>query len=405
MKTAFLCERCGERLVAKASLAGRASRCPKCGQRVVVPAAAEAADGDWRAAVSQQLDPLAPPKGSAAAHDAATEETGYRLKSLTPVGTPQLEPRAPRPASAKRTPQGTPPSAGKQAPRTSRRDPVPSGKAASPQSTEKSPPGAEAHASLADEPDDDLRGLFGDSDEVEFEFNPPEIIVAPSQMPSRSADVLRVYRSVFSLLARGTKGISEASYTISFMLLILAVGGGIMGNHGLASLGLGLIVLLNVIGFIGDLASLVMLSFRKEPMQGLLFLLPPYAAYYLWTDWKRYQEVVGRMRIPVLMLAFVAVAYAFVPWLSGGKESAAASPAVEASADGVSQDLPSDGAADAASADTTRVGYGVGLVETAAEWVWSFVGGEPKQLFHSSEPAEATPEGAVPPDAESGGEG
>ncbi len=405
MKTAFLCERCGTRLVAKASLAGRASRCPKCGQRVVVPAAAGAADGEWRAAVSQQLGGLTSPKAPTAASAAEREETGFRLKSLTPVGMPQLEPRSPRVAAAKRTPQDTSPSAGKPPQQPGRRDALPAGKEALPPAKEQSPPGAMGHASLADETEDELRGLFGDSDEVEFEFNPPETIVAPSQVRSGSSDVLRVYRFVFSLLARGTQGISEASYTISFMLLILAVGGGIVGNHGLASLGLGLIVLLNVIGFVSDLASLVMLSFRKEPMQGLLFLLPPYAAYYLWTDWKRYQEVVGRMRIPVLMLGLVAVAYAFVPWLSGEQDSVAASSAVETSADGESQDLPPDGADDPASVGATRVGYGVGLVETAAGWVWSFVGGEPKHLFHSSEPADATPEGAVPPGAESGSEG
>ena len=228
--------------------------------------------------------------------------------------------------------------------------------------------------------DDELAGLFGDGDEVAFEFNPPEPVVAPSQVRSGLSDVLRVYRSVFSLLARGTKGISEASYTISFILLIQALAGGIMGRHGLASLALGLIVLLNVIGFVGDLASLVMLSFRKDPMQGLLFLLPPYAVYYLWTDWKRYQEVVGRMRIPLLMLGVVALAYAFVPWLSiDDQQAASGEVTITDSAEGEPPPAPPP------SGDAS-VGYGVGLVETAADWVWSLMGGEPKQLFHAQDP-------------------
>lgn len=373
MKTAFLCGKCGSRLVAKASLAGRKSRCPKCGHVVVVPSA-EASSGDWRLAVSQQLDPenTVRPGGDAKASAAPREDSdGYRLKSLTPVEVPPLEQapaRPPRPSSPK-------------SPR-SRPHPVP------PAAEQKAPANAPTT-----KPDDELAGLFGGEDEVAFEFNPPEQVVAPSQVKNPLADVFRVYRSVFSLLARGTSGISEASYTISFILLILAIAGGMMGHYGLASLGLGLIVLLNVIGVIGDLASLVMLSFRKDPMQGLLFLLPPYAAYYIWSDWKRYQEVVGRMRIPVLMLGAVALAYAFVPWLS---EDASQRPKVAvATGENGEEGVPGSGEKPMADAP---VGYGVGAVEAAAEWVWSFVGGEPNQLFHATESGAAQDENADQPE-------
>lgn len=363
----------------------------------MVPAADATAAGDWRAAVSQQLDPQKPVAGTARETGGEAEsapDTGYRLKSLTPVGTPKLK------ATSKPTPQPKPKqnTTARLVGSGPRSTVAPSGQqersarpARQQDASPKRPAEPAAAKSVASpDEDDELAGLFGDMDEVAFEFNPPEPVVVPSQVRSGLSDVLRVYRSVFSLLARGTKGISEASYTISFILLIQALAGGILGRHGVASLALGLIVLLNVIGFVGDLASLVMLSFRKDPMQGLLFLLPPYAVYYLWTDWKRYQEVVGRMRIPLLMLGVVALAYAFVPWLSVDEQQASSGEvAVAESAEGESPPAPPPPAGDAS------VGYGVGLVETAADWVWSLMGGEPKQLFHSQDP---------PVDAESASE-
>ena len=328
---------------------------------MLVPAVGTAAAGDWRAAVSQQLEPQQTPLARAregSSHSTVESDTGYRLKSLTPVGTPKLDATAkPRPKAA----------------------PRPAASGARPVAKATGSGAAKAAVAAANEAEQELAELFGDEGEVAFEFNPPEPVVAPSQVRSEFADLLRIYRSVFSLLARGTQAISEASYTISFILLIQAIAGGIMGHHGLASLGLGLIVVLNLVGFVGDLASLVMLSFRKDPMQGLLFLLPPYAVYYLWTDWKRYQEVVGRMRIPLLMLVLVGIAYSYVPWLSAGQEQASAERAVAEQADGEPPGVPSAAVPD----EESGVVYGVGLVETAAEWVWSLVGGEPKQQVQS----------------------
>lgn len=388
VKTAFLCGQCGSRLMAKASLAGRTSRCPKCGAAVVVPAAA-AATNDWRQAVAHELDPQQPLVSRTGSIE-SDAEAGYRLKTVTPIDVPALD----RPPPKKREQPAAKPVA-----RPSRKKVVPPPAATPPV------PAVSPKPSAARPPESEADELFGDLDEVAFEFNPPEVVAAPSDGITPLADVRRVYRSLFSLLARATNGISEASYTVSFILLIFAVAGGIIGQHGLASLSLGMIVLLNVIGVIGDVASLVMLSFRKDPMQGLLFLLPPYAAYYLWSDWKRYRDVVGRMRIPLLMLGGVAVAYAFVPWL--GVESPASPSGGEAvqQADAAGQAID-EGEIDEgeSSSNQSSVGYGVGGVEAAAQWVWSFVGGEPGQLFRAGSGALQSEPDAEPamPDGEAG---
>jgi len=135
-----------------------------------------------------------------------------------------------------------------------------------------------------------------------------------------ASSVLVAYRVFFGLLGRLTAWISETSYTVSFILLILAVASGMIGRHSLATMVCSAIVALNVVGLAGDIASLVTLSFRKNPLQGGLFLVPPFTLYYLWTDWYRYRDTIRRMRIPLLTLALVVVAYAFVPWLRGGIE-------------------------------------------------------------------------------------
>jgi hypothetical protein len=124
-----------------------------------------------------------------------------------------------------------------------------------------------------------------------------------------------------------TTWISETSYTVSLILIILAIASGMIGRHSLATMLCSAIIAFNLVGIAGDLASLVTLSFRKNPLQGGLFLVPPFTLYYLWTDWQRYCDTVLRMRIPLVTLALVAVAYTCVPWLRGGIKAEV--PAVE----------------------------------------------------------------------------
>ena len=160
---------------------------------------------------------------------------------------------------------------------------------------------------------------WGDDDSEMVVVRPPVPVAA---RPSRAEPTpwLKAYRACFSLLVNATTWISETSYTVSLILLILSVASGMIGQHSLAAWGVRGIIGLNLVGLAGDVASLVNLSFRKDPLRGALFLLPPATLYYLWTDWRRYRDTVNRMRIPLMTLAFVGVAYLFVPWLSGGND-------------------------------------------------------------------------------------
>ena len=158
------------------------------------------------------------------------------------------------------------------------------------------------------------------NDDTEMVVVRPPVPVAARPTRAEPTPWLKAYRAGFSVLVNTTTWISETSYTVSMILLILAVAAGMIGQHTLALWGVRGIIGLNLVGFAGDVASLVNLSFRRDPLRGALFLLPPLTLYYLWTDWRRYRDTVGRMRIPLATLTFVAVACLFIPWLRGGND-------------------------------------------------------------------------------------
>lgn len=284
MKLAFTCPKCGKRLSADASLAGRGGRCRGCGRRIVVPgpraphrpaaaARSSPADADlpdWRTAVASQLvasaGRSAPARAAGAAaaggRRAASVNSGYSLRPVTPTAVPAISPA---------------------------RSVVELGEPIDPP------------------PEDDFVATL-----------PPITLPDPAQLQAGPSPLLVAYRWFFHELVRLTTWISETSYTVSFIVIILAIASGMAGQHALAQWGTLAVVVLNLVGLAGDVASLVTLSFRKDPLRGALFLVPPFNFYYLWSDWDRYRDAVGRMRIPLMTLAVVVAAYLFVPWLRGG---------------------------------------------------------------------------------------
>ncbi|MFM1997298.1 MAG: hypothetical protein RLZZ111_1685 [Planctomycetota bacterium] len=279
MKIAFACPNCAKQLVADVAAAGRTGRCRHCGKPAVVP-------------------------------------SGYTLRPITPTEVPQLPaaadwgnaelgPAIAFPAVAPIASASAPKTPSQAASRKVARTPARAAAAPAAASQGGSPVAPGFPVILAD-----AWAAFA-------------AIVKPSVATSTAsgaapAPLLVAYRSFFALLGRVTTWISETSYTVSFILITLAIASGMVGRHSLAAMACGAIVALNLVGLAGDVASLVTLSFRKNPLQGTLFLLPPFTLYYLWTDWRRYRDTIDRMRIPLVTLAVVAVAYVFVPWLRGG---------------------------------------------------------------------------------------
>jgi len=356
VKISFACPHCAKPLVADSALAGRTGRCRYCGKRTVVPGGQSTSAGqeqvvpgnhpaaaDWRTAVASQL-PAAGARPSAATDHPAAKPTadapdGYTLRPVTPVNTPalpasdwdnaELGPAVAAPPGVFTSPAAAPrPATAARPPARVARPPtrvVPPTAAASPTSASVIAALKSSFSALA-------------NTVAASAHNVAPGTVRPVQTGASS--LLVAYRMFFGLLGRLTAWISETSYTVSFILIILAVASGMVGQHALATLLCGAVVALNLVGLAGDIASLVTLSFRKNPLQGGLFLVPPFTLYYLWTDWYRYRDTVLRMRIPLMTLALVVAAYAFVPWLRGGiKEKLPAVESVEKAVDTVEGEL------------------------------------------------------------------
>ena len=335
MKIAFACPNCAKPLVADSALAGRTGRCRYCGQRTVVPNSPSASGGpgqggsgnppavaDWRTAVASQL-PAAASRPSAAtdrpaAKPAADEAGDYALRPVTPVKVPALA--ASDWDNAELGPAVAAPPGVFTSPATVARPATvirPPSRVAAPRvvppTAAASPLPLSATTVIAT-----LKNSFSAlaNTVAQSAQNVSPGTVRP--VAGGATSILVAYRVFFGLLGRLTNWISETSYTVSFILIILAVASGMIGRHSLAAMVCGAIVALNLVGLAGDITSLVTLSFRKNPLQGALFLVPPFTLYYLWTDWYRYRDTVLRMRIPLMALALVVAAYAYVPWLRGG---------------------------------------------------------------------------------------
>jgi len=333
LKIAFACPNCAKPLVADSALAGRTGRCRYCGQRTVVPSGQAASGGPgqagsgnqpaaagWQAAVASQL-PAAPGRqspspGRADAKPAADETGGYSLRPVTPAKVPALA--ASDWGNAELGPAVAVPPSVFTSPATVARPTTvirPPSRVAAPRVV---PPTAAASPLSAATVIATLKNSFSAlaNTVAQSAQNVSPGTVRP--VAGGATSILVAYRLFFGLLGRVTAWISETSYTVSFILIILAVASGMIGRHSLATMMCGAIVALNLVGLAGDITSLVTLSFRKNPLQGALFLVPPFTLYYLWTDWYRYRDTVLRMRIPLMALALVVAAYAYVPWLRGG---------------------------------------------------------------------------------------
>ncbi|MFO0960954.1 MAG: hypothetical protein U0800_26535 [Isosphaeraceae bacterium] len=101
-------------------------------------------------------------------------------------------------------------------------------------------------------------------------------------------------------------------------ILLLAIAA---RSYSWAVLGATAVVLLNLTRLVTGLINLVVIPFRDSPVQGVLFLIPPMTVVYCIQNWKRVRKPVGRLLGPALTIGLVVVAFAFLPFLNGGKKT------------------------------------------------------------------------------------
>ena len=157
------------------------------------------------------------------------------------------------------------------------------------------------------------------------ELRPANAVVNKSKQLVNAGymETIRTYKQFFKRFAYLFRRINELSYGFSLVLFIIAIVEGIMGNHGATVLCISAIVLLNLVGLAAAVSNVIALQFRGNPVQGILFLIPPVTLYYLWSNSTKWKRPINRIITPIGVLAAVIGAYTYIPWLNGNKVSQA----------------------------------------------------------------------------------
>jgi hypothetical protein len=77
---------------------------------------------------------------------------------------------------------------------------------------------------------------------------------------------------------------------------------------------------LNIVRFGVDGFVLVTLAFKKGPLEGVLFFIPPFTFYYLNKRGKVMKEALRRFLSPAVPIVGVVLLFVFVSWLRGGED-------------------------------------------------------------------------------------
>ncbi len=109
--------------------------------------------------------------------------------------------------------------------------------------------------------------------------------------------------------------LNEAAYLISVPFLMLIIVGASVGSRPMALLGATAVVLLNLGRIVAGVANLAVMPFREGPLQGIMFLIPPFTFFYLASHWKKVRKPTRRIAIPIATIAAVFLAFTLIPTL------------------------------------------------------------------------------------------
>ena len=264
MSIVFFCTKCGSRFEVADSAAGRSGRCKRCGHRIQIPEESEASRSVAAVAVAEAGgEPGAEADGPSWL---ARMGSQVGLKPLTIERMPGLRKPAPRPTPL----------------------------------------------------DDDL----GDSKPYSLvrAWKPPTDALRIGGKPAGRVTI--GWRRTWGVIQRFFRRVNEFAYLLSVPFLMLMLIGATAQNRGLALLGAQVVVLLNVGRIVAGLANILAVPFREGLATGLLFLFPPYTIKYMIDHWSKLEKPTRRVAAPILTIGLVALAFAFIPSLSGARKAA-----------------------------------------------------------------------------------
>jgi len=269
---AFSCRRCATRFKVPDGLAGKKARCKKCGQSLQVP--------------------------QAPAVVASAASTGlFRMGAVQANQPPS--PRASQPVSRPRS------------------------QSAAPSSLRMAPISLDDLKAIAER-----ERLWEEEDAVEYELEKPADTPAarpPRQHPQPRARLFWGRGGIAEMLLIALRKISDYAYLVSIPFLLLMLLAIILKQRELAVTVAVVVILLNIVRLGIEGFVLVTLAFKKGPVHGVLFFIPPFTFYYLSKRGKVLKEALGRFLGPALPIIGVVLLFIFVPWLRGGTEKQDAS--------------------------------------------------------------------------------
>ena len=167
--------------------------------------------------------------------------------------------------------------------------------------------------------------LWEDDDAVEYELEKP--VDAPAakaapQLPQPRGRLFWGRGGIAEVLLIALRKISDYAYLVSIPFLLLMLLAIILKQRELAVIAAVVVILLNIVRLGIDGFVLVTLAFKKGPLQGVLFFIPPFTFYYLSKRGKVMKEALGRFLGPALPIIGVVLLFIFVPWLRGGDRKA-----------------------------------------------------------------------------------
>ena len=132
----------------------------------------------------------------------------------------------------------------------------------------------------------------------------------------------RAYRQAVGWIEKIFRWLNQSAYLVSVPFLMCMILGLAVGSHSLMVLGATAVVLLNLGRIVAGVANLAVIPFRESPMQGVLFLIPPFTFFYLAQHWHKVKKPVKRIIGPIVTIGIVALAFMAEPWLKGEGKSA-----------------------------------------------------------------------------------
>jgi len=121
------------------------------------------------------------------------------------------------------------------------------------------------------------------------------------------------WRAGVTAILKFLRFIDDWAYLVSVPFLVLMLFAIVSSSRGLIHAGAVVVVLVNYGRFWADLLALYVRPFKDGPLQGLAFLFPPYAIYYIFAHWDRMKPILRRMLTSCIPIVLVLMAYSFLP--------------------------------------------------------------------------------------------